>query len=155
MPVPEADAPALLLVDIRCEVVVDCVVKDDLLLDAGLSVVVVTGVLVVVDTGALLVSFEVFLVPLSLQPRDRDNDTECGVAFEYLLLDAIAPSRDSCSCALRLRALSSLYCSSLSAALFFALGFDVLFDRPPAIVLKLLCCRLYHLVLNGVAIIIM
>lgn len=94
-------------------------------------------------------------MPLPLLPRDGDDDTDCGVAFDDLLLDAIAPPRESCSCALRLRVLSSFCCSSLSAALFFALGFDVLFDRPPAIVLKLLCCRLYHLVLNGVAIIIM
>ena len=34
MPVPEADAPAVVLVDIRCEVVVDCVGNDDLLVDA-------------------------------------------------------------------------------------------------------------------------
>ena len=94
-------------------------------------------------------------MPLPLLPRYGDNNTEFGVAFDYLLLDAIAPLRESCLCALRLRVLSSFCCSSLSAALFFALGFDVLFDRPPDIVLKLLFCRLYHLVLNGVAIIIM
>ena len=94
-------------------------------------------------------------MPLPLLPRDGDDNTDCGVAFDDLLLDAIAPPRESCSCALSLRALSSFCCSSLSAALFFALCFDVLFDCPPAIVLKLLCCRLYHLVLNGVAIIIM
>ena len=94
-------------------------------------------------------------MPLPLLPRYGDHDTECGVAFDDLLLDAIAPPRESCSCALRVRALSSFCCWSLSAALFFALGFDVIFDHPPAIVLKLLCCILYHLVLNGVSIIIM
>ena len=94
-------------------------------------------------------------MPLTLLHRDGEDNPDCGVAFDDLLLDAIAPPREFCSCALRLRALSSFCCSSLSAALFFALGFEVLFDIPPDIVLKLLCCRLYHLVLNGVAIIIM
>ena len=85
-------------------------------------------------------------MPLPLLPRDGDDDTDCGVYFDDLLLDAIAPPRESWLCDLRSRALSSFCCSSLSAALFFALGFGVLFDRPPSIVLKLLCCRLYHLV---------
>ena len=94
-------------------------------------------------------------MPLPLLPQYGDHDTECGVAFDGLLLDAIAPPRESCSCALRLRAFSYFCCSSLSASLFFELGFRVLIDCPPDIVLKLLCCRLYHLVLNGVAIIVM
>ena len=94
-------------------------------------------------------------MPLTLLPRDGDYNTDCGVAFDDLLLDVIAPQRESYSCALRLHAFSSFCCLPLLAAIFFALGFDVLFNCPPAIVLKLLCCRLYHLVLNGVAIIIM
>ena len=94
-------------------------------------------------------------MPLPLLPRYGGDDTDFGVAFDDLLLDAIAPPSESCLCDLRLHALSSFCCSSLSAALFFALGFDVLFDHPLTIVLELLCCRLYHLVLNGVAIISM
>ena len=79
-------------------------------------------VVVVVDTGVLLVSFEVLLdaIPSNSGPR-----------------------------AWRLRALPSFcclpFCRSLSsAACFFALGFAFLFDDRLAIVLKLLCCRLYH-----------
>ena len=94
-------------------------------------------------------------MPLTLLPQDGDYNTDCGVAIDDLLLDVIAPPRESCSCALRLRAFSSFCCLLLSADLFFALGFDVLFNLPPAIVLQLLCCRLYQLVLNGVSIIIM
>ena len=89
MPVPASDAPELVLVDIRCEVLVDCVVKDDLLLDAGVSVVVVTGVVVVVDTGALLVSFELLTV-----------DTDC-VVNDDLLVDAVPLLGECCKSAAR------------------------------------------------------